>query len=212
MNRLVATLAALAVVGVLLWFLPLFHVVRREAALANTQSSEFSAADYGKDFWKTRLVPAFDQAANAATVLTALRNDPKQARVRFGRSAGLGRAVLYVVRGRGTIVSVDDKSIGVALDADGKQTDVALQTGLLFGNTIRDATGLIHGGDFANSQQFNEVSMVLNRIVETTVLPQLKKQARVGDTIEFVGCAEVTNVPRDISPLKMVPLEVKLHK
>ncbi len=208
MNRLVATLVTLLALGVLFWFMPLFHVVRRETAAA-MEASKFSATDYANDFWNTKLAPAFDQAADAATVLAALRNDPVQARAEYGHSAGLGRTVLYLVRGSGSITAVDDKSIHVALGADADGAGVALQTGLLFGNTIRDVTGLIRGGDFVNSQQFNEVSTALNRIVESTVLPELKQQANVGETIEFVGCAEVTNVPRDTSPLQVVPLEVR---
>ena len=125
-------------------------------------------------------------------------------------SVGLGRASLYFVRGSGTIVSVDDKADRrVARGRRKRRRTSRSQTGLLFGNTVRDATGLVDGDDFPNSQHFNEISTELNRMVETTVIPPLKERAKVGDAIEFVGCAEVTNVPRDVTPLKVVPLEVK---
>ncbi|MEX2092623.1 MAG: DUF2291 family protein [Pirellulales bacterium] len=210
MNRFVATIGTLVAACVLFWFFPLFHVVPSGTALADKQQAAFDAADYVKKFWTAKLSPTFGQAADAATVLAALRDDPQQARADYGRSVGLGRATLYFVSGSGKIVSVDDKAIGVSLAADGGRADVAIQTGLLFGNTIRDATGLIHGDDFPNSQHFNEVSTELNRVVETTVIPRLIQQAKVGAAIEFVGCAEVTNLPRDVSPLKVIPLDVKV--
>lgn len=210
MNRLVATISTLVAACVLFWFFPLFHVVPRGTTLAEKQQVAFDAADYVKKFWAEKLTPTFGQAADAATVLAALRDDPQHARADFGRSVGLGRATLYFTRGSGKIVSVDDKAIGVSLAADGSRADVAIQTGLLFGNTIRDATGLIHGDDFANSQHFNKVSTELNRVVETTVIPRLIQQAKVGAAIEFVGCAEVTNLPRDVAPLKVIPLDVKV--
>jgi predicted lipoprotein len=213
MKRLVATLAALTAVCLLLWFFPLFHVVRRGTVPAGA-ASEFNATDLAQEFWDAKLMPAFDQAADAATVLVALRNDPKQAQSEYGHSAGLGRAVLYFVRGRGRVTAVNGKSIDVTLAesgdrVDSDQADIALQTGLLFGNTVRDATGLIDGSDFANSQQFNEISTSLNQIVESTVLPTLKQQAQVGRAIEFVGCAEVTTLPRDASPLQVIPVAVR---
>lgn len=208
MKRLVATLAALAAMCLLLWFFPLFHVVRRGTVPAGA-ASEFNATNFAQEFWDTKLTPAFDQAADAATVLAALRSDPKQAQSEYGHSAGLGRTVLYFVRGRGKVTAVNDKSIDVTLAEGSGQTDLTLQTGLLFGNTVRDATGLIDGSDFANSQQFNEISTALNQIVESTVLPALKKQAQVGRSIEFVGCAEVTSLPRDASPLQVIPVDVR---
>jgi predicted lipoprotein len=208
MNRAVAILCLLAVVGVVFWFFPLFHVVSRDALRAERMQTAFNGRDYVNEFWTNKLTPALDGAADAAAVLAALRENPDHAREQFGRSAGLGRTSLYFVRGGGTIVSVDNELIGISLD--GNETgDVAITTGLLFGNTLRDATGLIDGDDFPNSQHFNEISTELNRKVESSVIRPLKQRAKVGDTIEFVGCAEVTNVSRDIAPLKVVPLDVE---
>jgi predicted lipoprotein len=211
MNRVFAILGAIVAVGAFSWFFPLFHVVSRELLRAEKEKTTFHADEFVREFWSTKLLPALPEAADATTVLAALRESPEQARTQFGRTAGLGRSTLYFLRGNGTIVAVDGKQIGVALASDADQPDVALATGLLFGNTVRDATGLVNGDDFPNSQQFNEISAELNRTIETTVLPLLKERAKVGDAIEFVGCAEVTNVPRDITPLKIVPLVVKFE-
>jgi predicted lipoprotein len=209
MNRLAVTIGTLVAACVLFWCFPLFHVGPRATTLAEKQQAAFDAAEYVKKFWTAKLTPTLGQAADAATVLAALRDDPQQARADFGRSVGLGRAALYFARGSGKIVSVDDKAIGVSLAVEGSEADIAIQTGLLFGNTVRDATGLIHGDDFPNSQHFNEISTELNRVVETILIPPLKQQSKIGARIEFVGCAEVTNLPRDISPLKVIPLDVK---
>ena len=209
MNRVFAILGMLAAVGMLLWFFPLFHVVSREALRAEKEQSDFHAAEFVKDFWSVQLMPALVDASDAVTVLAALRENPMHAGTQFGRVVGLGRSTHYFVRGSGTIVSVDNQQIGVSLAGATGDADLVLLTGLLFGNTVRDATGILSGDDFPNSQQFNEISSELNRVIETTVLPPLRERAKVGDAIEFVGCAEVTNIPRDYTPLRVVPLEVK---
>ena len=211
MNRTAAIVGGLVAAGVLTWFFPLFHVVSRESLRAERERKAFHAAAFVKEFWAKLLMPALEDAADAATVLAALREDPQQARTLFGRTAGLGRSSLYFIRGSGTIVSVDDKQVGVSLGGQSGDPDIVLVTGLLFGNTVRDATGLLNGDDFPNSQQFNEISTELNRTIETTVLPALKAGAKVGDTIQFVGCAEVTNLPRDIFPLRLAPIDVKFE-
>jgi predicted lipoprotein len=184
-------------------------VVSRESLRAEREQHVFRAADYVQDFWATKLALAFDDAADASAVLAALRTNPAEARTQYGRTAGLGRSTFYFLRGTGTVVSVDKKSIGVSLKSENDEADVVLETGLLFGNTVRDATGLVSGDDFPNSQQFNAISAELNRRIEANVLPPLRERANVGDAIVFVGCAEVTNVPRDIAPLTLVPLDVQ---
>jgi predicted lipoprotein len=208
MNRVLIIVGALGAVGVLSWFFPLFQVVSRETLRAEREQQVFRAEEYVKAFWSGKLRPAFADAEDAVTVLAALRESSEQAGTMYGRKAGLGRSTLYFLRGSGTIVAVDKNRVGVKLGDAVGEADVALETGLLFGNTARDASGLLNGDDFPNSQQFNEISTELNRTIEATVLPPLKERAQVGDAIEFVGCAEVTNVPRDIAPLKVVPLEV----
>jgi predicted lipoprotein len=210
MNRALVIVGAIVAVGVLSWFFPMFHVVSRSALREAKEQAAFHADEFVADFWTAQLTPALAEAADSAAVISTLRVSPDEARTQFGRTAGLGRSVLYFVRGSGKVVSVDKKTVGVALGNESGQADIALDIGLLFGNTVRDATGLLSGDDFPNSQQFNEISTELNRRIEADVLPQLREQAKIGATIEFVGCAEVTIVPRDVEPLRLVPLEVKV--
>jgi predicted lipoprotein len=212
MQRLLVTFGLLIAVGVLFWFFPLFHVVAvGQAGAGADRSDEFDAGTVVQGFWTERLTPAFDQAADAVTVLENLRKDPEAARRQLGRSAGLGRASLFFVRGSGTIVSVDDRGIGVTLSKDATVPDIVLQTGVVSGNSVRDATGLLSASDYPNSQQFNAISNELNRLVETSVIPSAKENAQVGQQIEFVGCARVLNLPADAAPLKLIPLEVRVE-
>lgn len=210
MNRLLIICAAFLAMGLLSWYFPLFQVVQRGALQAERNHKRFNAAEYVQEFWKSKLIPSFDDATDVEVVLSALRADPEQARTQFGRTLGVSRSSLYYVRGKGTIVSVDDRQIGVSTGRHSGTADFVLVTGPLFGNIVRDATGLLNGDVFSNSEQFNEISSKLNQTIEEQVVPSLRKQAVVGATIEFVGCVEVTNLPRDILPLKVVPLDAHL--
>jgi predicted lipoprotein len=209
MKHLFITLGVLGTLAVLSWFLPLFHVVAVGPANAS-QTDEFDAAKFATRFWAEQLVPSFDRAADAASVLSALRTSPDVARQKFGRSAGLGRATLYYLRGRGTVVSINETGVGVTLDKDGQAADVRLETKLLSGNTVRDATGLLQASDYANSQEFNEISRALNQFVEESVIAKLKQAAKVGQLVDFVGCARVVSLPGDAQPLKVIPLEIEI--
>ena len=192
-----------------MWLFPLFHVVSLEARSATQAEAAFNAAEFAAKFWDTTLAAALPNAADAAKLLAALRENPEQARDEFGRSVGLSRTYYFFVRGSGTIVTVDDKLLGVSLDENGTAADVLLVRGLVFGNAVRDATGLLNPSDFRNSQHFNDVARELNRLVESRVLPALTEEAAIGRAIQFVGCAEAASRAGEPLNLTTVPIEVR---
>jgi predicted lipoprotein len=151
-------------------------------------------------------MPSLGNALNVEVFQSAYSDNPQQVRKHHGRSVGVSRNTLYVLQGVGRIVSVDKKGVGVAIGDDGDEVDVVLKTEPVFGNAVRDCSGLLQHGDFPNSQQFNEVSAELNRAVESRVIEPLAKHAAVGDEILFVGCAELANDKTEVKPLRLVPL------
>ncbi|HXI75033.1 MAG TPA: DUF2291 family protein, partial [Pyrinomonadaceae bacterium] len=141
---------------------------------ARQQQAAFDPAAFAKTFWEKQLLPATDRATPATEVLALLARDRAAAAKRFGRSPGLSSIVYFFVNGFGQITAIDKDSIQIALSgADGK-TIVQLNTGLLFGNTVRDGCGLLNVSDFPNSQDFNDLSTELNRLTETRVFPELR--------------------------------------
>jgi predicted lipoprotein len=122
---------------------------------------------------------------------------------------GLSDNYFYFFQGRGKVVSVSDDAVGIAVTPNSTNTEIALQTGLVFGDAIRDGTGLLNANDYPDSQDFNDISAALNHIVESQILPDLRKQAKVGATLSFAGCAEVDDESNDLHPLKLVPIEAK---
>jgi predicted lipoprotein len=109
------------------------------------------------------------------------------------------------------VVSVTKKGIGLSLKSEGDEVDILLPTGLLFGNAVRDATGLLDASAFPNSQNFNDISTELNRIVEAQVLPELKSRAAIGRRVQFASCAEVVDEEKDLKPLVLIPVSVKVE-
>ncbi len=193
-----------------LWCLvfPPFRVVRLQAARESQSQRAFNPAAFAAEFWTNQLIQSLGQAADAGTVLAALAQDAPTAARRFGRSLGLSSATCYFLQGTGAVVSVEARGIGIALRGSAPPADVLLETGLIFGNTVRDATGLIDVNRYPNSQDFNAISAELNRLVETRVIPSLMTTASLGRRLRFVGCAEIAPDSACPKPLKMVPVNV----
>ncbi|MBI5768813.1 MAG: DUF2291 family protein [Verrucomicrobia bacterium] len=206
--------AAVCVSGIALCFFPLFRVVPLQtkgavATAAVTGSGDaapaaFDPAAFTEKFWRERLTPAAARATDSTALVPALRRDPAAAAKQFARVAGVGGSGYYFFRGTGRVTAVERNR--VLLDLDG--VTVALGTGPLFGNTVRDGTGLLNVNDFPGLAEFNALSAELNRLVEAQVFPVLRERARVGATLAFAGCAEAPESIESGPLLVVVPVEI----
>jgi predicted lipoprotein len=171
--------------------------------------AQFNAADVVGTFWKEKLLPATSEAADVTKVLEVIATAPQKVREKFGRTVGVSSSYFLFVQGAGRVVRASEDDIGLAVNSAGDTVDVSIPLGLVFGNAVRDGTGLLKASSYPNAQVFNDISAALNSLVETNVLPQVQKVAKVGSRIHFVGCVEVGDEDQDLKPLKLVPVLVK---
>ena len=217
----VAAIAALAVL--VIWIVPLFHVhvVELRSPAMNFEAScpggvsptVTTLATIADKFWRERLQPSAAGAPDAAAVLTALRADFPGGLDRYAHKVGLGGLAYLYVSGEGRVVRKDASQILVALGSgEPGQPVVALQTGPVFGNAVRDGTGLLSVNDFPSLDEYNALAAELDRLVETRVLPVLRDRAVVGGRVAFAGCAQAPDDPRDAAaPLALVPVRAEIR-
>ncbi|MSU61102.1 MAG: DUF2291 family protein [Pedosphaera sp.] len=198
--------AALAVAALVSWRFPLFHIVPLKQAQQEQKAGVFDSVKAATEFWEAKLLPGTERAVEVKELLAALAKDPAAARKQHGRTLGIGGATMFLVRGSGKVAEVGDDAIVVALD--GKDAKVSLSVGLLFGNTVRDASGLLDVSAYPDSQEFNALSTQLNALVETKVSPALKQAAALGKTIRFAGCFELEEDARP-EALTLIPIKVE---
>lgn len=207
--RVVRWIIALAVAAGVCWLFPLFHVVPLQTAKAEKAAGKFDPAQFAETFWANQLLPALDKTVTADALLAAIQSDPAAAKKKFSRSVGLSDTYFYFVSGTGRVVSVSDDEVSLAITPGSTNAEVTLLAGLIFGDAIRDGTGLLNASDYSNSQDFNDISAALDHLVETHVLPGLHQQAKIGAQISFAGCAEVDDEGNDLKPLKVIPIQTK---
>lgn len=200
-------LIATVIIAGICWLFPLFHIVPLKKAEAEKAASVFDATQFANGFWTNRLLPSLDKAVKADTLLAAIRSDPSAAKKNFSRSVGLSDSYFYFLSGAGRVIAVSDDGVSLAVTSGSTNAEFILQTGLIFGDALRDGTGLLDASAYPNSQDFNDISAALDHIVETNVLPGLRQQAKAGATIFFAGCAEVDDESTDLKPLKVIPIQ-----
>ena len=209
--RAVRWLIVILVIAGVCWLFPLFHVVPLNTAKAEKAALTFNPTQFAETFWTNQLLPSLDRTIKADALLVEIQSDPAAAKKKFSRHIGLSDTYFYFVSGTGRVVAVSDDEISLAITAGNTNAEVCLQAGLIFGDAVRDGTGLLNESAYANSQDFNDVSAALNHIVETRVLPGLHEQAKVGAKISFAGCAEVDDENIDLKPLKVIPIQTKIE-
>lgn len=201
-------IAVVAAAG-LCWAFPLFHVVPLRQATAQKEADVFSPAQFVEKFWNETLLKSLDKAVQAEVLLPAIQRDATAARKAHAHQLGLSDSYTYFVAGRGQVLTVAEDEISLAITPGATNAEIVLLTGLVFGNTVRDGTGLLNVNDYPNSQDFNDISAELNKLIEMRVQPQLRERAKVGDTIRFTGCAEVSDESTDLRPLKLIPIQAE---
>jgi predicted lipoprotein len=213
--------ACCAAAGALLWCFPPFHVVPLASA---TQTAERAARggngltpqETAVKLWDQQLLPASKKALDARTLLADLQGNPRETREKLGRSVGLGGACYYFVAGEGRVVARGAHSISLALAGSPAETpggaDIVIDTGILFGNAIRDGSGLVDVSAFQNSQDYNDLSSALNQLAETRVFPLLREKGLPGTSLHFAGIVEVADESTDLPPhpLRLVPILAEL--
>ncbi len=202
-------LIAVAVVASLCWLFPLFHIVPLERAAKEKAAATFDPKAFAEKFWGEQLLTSLDKAVKAEVLLPAIQSNAAEAKRKFSRSVGVSESYTYFISGKGRVMAVSDDEVSLAATEGATNVEISLQVGLLFSNAVRDGTGLLSVNDYPNSQDFNAISEALNRIIEEGVLPKLRKTAKVGAMISFVGCAEVNDEFTDLKPLKVIPLKTE---
>lgn len=198
-----AWMAATACLACLLWSVPLVRLRPLDVAIAPVG---FDAVAFAERYWQKDLLPALAGASPIAAVLPALQADPATACASFGRSVGLSRSCLYLVRGAGRVVKISSGACLVELD-DPINTTIALASGFVFGTVVRDVTGTVDPAARANSLDLAAAATEINRIVQELVIAQLVSQVAPGRTITFVACGQVQGRLPAGKTWTLIPLE-----
>lgn len=164
----------------------------------------FNPDDYTARFWEEELPLAVDNAPDVSTLFRSLDEDPDQAFEKFGQKLGISRTSYFIMKGRGTIESVEDEYLVVKVD---ERIILRIATDFIFGNAVRDGSGRVNINDFMNMTDFNNVSVAINNLVKAKVVSRLKNIAVPGKQIDFAGAAELNEDQFSLDSLRIIPVK-----
>ncbi|MEJ5308997.1 MAG: DUF2291 domain-containing protein [Anaerolineae bacterium] len=206
-----------------------FTVVSITDAKDTAQSEAFDPVVYVDGIWESSLLPTFNEkAVELSSILSEMEPDAsgtasKDDLTAIAEHYGLitvGEAHVYMVKGSGTIVSVNaETSLGtaeVALDGYDGPIKVLLYIGSRIPSddtSVRDAVGFITFGDFREQTEYGKAASEINKRVLSTVLGGIDRDSLVGKTIAFKGAFTIRTfnlIQIDVSKINIVPVEIEL--
>jgi len=174
---------------------------------AAQNAKEFNAALYAQTFWDKKLIPNLDKAIDLSQLITMLATDTVKTFDTYSHALGIGNLRYFLVEGKGTVTAVNEDDAEIALQPNTKQS-VTIATGYIFGNAVRDATGLVDINEFSNTMDFNNVSAELNKMIGVKVLSPFKQKIKKGNTIAFTGAIELNREHLNLSNIEVIPVRL----
>ncbi len=135
-----------------------------------------------------------DLAVSVPELLSALASDQEKAFEQYGNRLGIGQSAYFMVAATGRITEISNEEIRI-INEEGNT--LIINTKYIFGNALRDASGLVKLTDFKTNAEFNRVSEALNKLIRTKAIPSVKQQLQPGDRIRVTGAVKLSKKNTD---------------
>lgn len=173
-------------------------------------TKEFDAQSYARKYFDSKLLPALDSAVDINILRVMVLADSNKAFNEHSHSLGIGNVKYFLIKGEGEITGINENDLTILSKTDSAQHVYIIATEFVYGNAIRDASGLISLNEFNNTADINNVSEEINKIVRNEVLPSFKKMAKKGDTVQFFGAIELNKEHLDVENMEIIPISLKI--
>lgn len=167
----------------------------------------FSANEYALDIWENKIPAVIEEAPEINALIDMLSSNRDQAFENYGQKLGISATWYFMTRGEGVIDSVEEEVLRVRIS---DRREVSVATGFIFGNAVRDGSGVVDIDEFVNMTDFNNVSVAINNLVKGEVVPLLKERARPGMRLEFAGAFELNEETGDLDEIRVIPVTATL--
>jgi predicted lipoprotein len=180
---------------------------RLDSARIRPASEVLDIEAYVINLWDNQLPERIDNAIETSTLIKMLEDEPDKAFEDHSFSLGISNTHYFLTRGGGVIETSDEEHVTV-LTGDNRR--ILLETVYIFGNAIREGSGLVNIDDFLNMMDFNMVSVHLNQKARADVIDPFIKMTEPGMRLKFAGAVEINRLKMPTGPLRVIPVQIEL--
>jgi predicted lipoprotein len=175
----------------------------------NNAEVSFDAVGFSKKLWEEKMPVKLDSAIDLSQLITAIDKEGETAINKYTNALAIGNYRYALVKLNATVTNVKEDEVILSIKHDSLLT-VNLATEFIYGNAIRDASGLVQVKDFPNTADLNGISEELNKIARTTVLPTFKTSVKNGDNINVIAAVELNKEHIHWSNMELLPVRIQV--
>jgi len=203
LTKLIIGIGLLVLVGYnSVYFKPLDEVKK-----ASTEK-EFSPTDFAKDLMQNQIGKV--EAIDVLTFFPQLTSSFDSFNKEYGRELGVSNYRYFMLKGEGRVTNIGEENVSLSLSGLDDQ-NILLATDFIFGNTLRDASGLVSISDYANTMDFNNISVEMNRIVKEEIVPPFALNVAEGEIVTFKGAIRLNVVEKKWENLRVIPISLIIN-
>ena len=197
-----------------------FTIVPIAQAEAIRQSEQFDPVSYVDTVWADQIIPTVEEKAyELPMVLVEVEENLNNAGQLYS-TVSVSGAYNFMVKGQGTVVSVDTSSaVGTAIiDLEGYDgaTQIVIQIGpRVTGESVRDGVGFIDFGMFREQTEFGQVAKEINQRIANEVLGGLDRDNLIGKAVSFYGVFTIRTTNQtsiDLSSITITPTQFETSR
>ena len=203
-KKLIRYIIFVIVAGLLLYNSVYFKKLDAKTEAVQT---DLDPVAFAQKFW-ANFATAADSAVEINSFVQQLKTDATATVAKYAKSQGIGNTVYVLVKGEGIVNAINEDDVLLLVKSGTQETKVKINTGIYFGNAVRDVTGKIKMGDFSNTMDYNNVSVELNKIVRSKIVMPFKANAKKGQLVQFAGCIELNTEKINTDDITVLPVKI----
>ena len=207
MNRYVKYLLLIVVIGLVAYK---SVYVKKLSKMTVATDEKFDAVTFSKKLWEEKLSAKLGSTVQLAIFIKAAQSNPADAFSKYTNALGIGNYRYALLKAEGIVTDINEDDITLQVKLDDSLMAVKLATEFIYGNAIRDASGLVDVKDFPNTMDLNNISEELNKKVRKTILPPFKVAVKKGDKLIVIGAVEIHKEHFKWNDLEIVPVKLQI--
>ncbi len=169
----------------------------------------FDAAAYANNYFYKQLPAETAKAPQLDKLVGLIKTDTANAFKTYGHALAIGTVRYFLVQGEGQVSGIDDNGITILTPAG---SSVLLATGYVFGNAVRDASGLVDVNQFSNTMDLNNISAEVDKIIRNTILPPVLMQIKTGSKVQFSGAIALNQAHLQLDGIEVTPISLSIKQ
>ena len=183
---------------------------KKLSEMKKATDNQLDAGVYAKNLWEGELQTSINSAIELPLLLKSINENADTAFEQNTHALAIGNYRYAMVKLKGKIIAVNENEVlvSVALPHADSLLTVAITTEFVYGNAVRDASGLLDAKDFNNASDLNNIAEALNELVRKNIVPEIRKTTKQNNKLEIIGAVQLNREHVAKEMFEIIPLKI----